>query len=124
MILLAVPRAGSARSQAYRPGADLPKQAPLPKQTPGDRPRSVARFLAGGQGAGAAPLLAVALVGDLDLVARLVLFPAGALASVPLWVRLAAFAGGLATHQLAGRTPWKGVCAAAELIAVGKLVVG
>lgn len=58
------------------------------------------------------------------LVARLVLFPAGALASVPLWVRLAAFAGGLAVFYATRRTPWIGVCAAAGLIAVGKLAVG
>ena len=58
------------------------------------------------------------------MVARLVLFPAGALASVPLWLRLASFALGLAVFFAAGRAPWKGVVAGAALIAVGKLIVG
>ena len=58
------------------------------------------------------------------MVARLVLFPAGALASVPLAVRLAAFALGLAVFFAAGRTPWVGVVAGASLIAVGKLIGG
>lgn len=58
------------------------------------------------------------------MVARLVLFPAGSLASVPLSLRLAAFALGLAVFYATGRTPWIGVVAGAALIAVGKLAVG
>ena len=58
------------------------------------------------------------------MVARLVLFPAGALASVPLWIRLTSFALALAVFFTGGRTPWKGVVAGALLIAVGKLISG
>ena len=58
------------------------------------------------------------------MVARLILFPAGALASVPLALRLAAFALGLAVFLGTGRTPWTGVVAGAALIAVGKLIIG
>lgn len=58
------------------------------------------------------------------MAARLVLFPAGALASVPLAVRIAAFALGLYVFQRTGRTAWKGVCAGAAFILLGKLVTG
>ena len=58
------------------------------------------------------------------LAARLVLFPAGALASIPLWLRVVAFAVGLAVFYRTGLTAWKGVCAGAGLIGVGKLVLG
>ncbi len=58
------------------------------------------------------------------LAARLLLFPSGALAGIPLWLRLAAFAVGLAVFFRGGHAAWKGVCAGAALIAVGKLVVG
>ncbi len=58
------------------------------------------------------------------MVARLVLFPAGALASVPLGLRLAAFAFGLAVFFATGRTAWIGVCAGAAFVLVGKLMAG
>lgn len=58
------------------------------------------------------------------MVARLVLFPAGALASVPLSVRVAGFAIGLAVFFATGRTAWTGVCAAAAFVLVGKLLDG
>ena len=58
------------------------------------------------------------------MVARLVLFPAGALASVPLFVRLGAFAAGLAVFFGGGRVPWKGVCTGAGLLLIGKLITG
>jgi hypothetical protein len=58
------------------------------------------------------------------LATRLVLFPSGALATVPLWLRLGAFAFGLLVFYCGGRTPWLGVCAGGALIAAGKLAVG
>lgn len=58
------------------------------------------------------------------LAARLVLFPAGALASIPLWLRLTAFGLGLLVFYRSGLTAWKGVCAGAGLIGLGKIVLG
>lgn len=58
------------------------------------------------------------------LAARLVFFPAGALVSIPLWLRLAAFAVGLAVFYRTGLTAWKGVCVGAGLIGIGKLMLG
>lgn len=58
------------------------------------------------------------------LVARLVLFPAGALAGTPLWLRLLSFALALAVFYRTDRTAWKGVLAGALLLAGGHLVFG
>lgn len=58
------------------------------------------------------------------LAARLLLFPSGALAGIPLWLRVAAFALGLAVFFRTGNAAWKGVCAGAALIVVGKLSIG
>jgi hypothetical protein len=58
------------------------------------------------------------------LAARLLLFPSGALAGIPLSLRLAAFAVGVIVFFLMGRAAWKGVCAGAALIAAGKLALG
>ncbi len=54
------------------------------------------------------------------LVARMVLFPVGALESVPLGVRLGAFALGVATFFIAGRIMALGVAAGATAILVGQ----
>ncbi|MGE0627715.1 MAG: AzlD domain-containing protein [Hyphomicrobiaceae bacterium] len=54
------------------------------------------------------------------LVARLMLFPSGALAQVGLEIRLAAVAAGVGVLLRYGK-PWQGVCMAAAVIAVGKL---
>jgi hypothetical protein len=58
------------------------------------------------------------------MVARLVLFPAGSLASVPLEIRLGAFVVGLAVFYASAQTPWKGVVAGALVIAAGKFIGG
>ncbi len=58
------------------------------------------------------------------LAARLLLFPSGSLAGVPMWLRVAAFALGLAVFYGLDRAAWKGVCAGAALIVVGKLALG
>jgi hypothetical protein len=58
------------------------------------------------------------------LAARLLLFPSGALAGIPMWLRLSAFAVGLLVFFLAERSTWKGVCAGAAVIAVAKLMIG
>lgn len=57
------------------------------------------------------------------LAARLLLFPSGALAAIPLWLRLAAFALGVLVFFRTGNAAWKGVCAGAALIAMGRLVL-
>lgn len=58
------------------------------------------------------------------LAARLLLFPSGALAGIPLWLRLGAFALGFAVFLRTDHAAWKGVCAGAAMIAVGKLMLG
>jgi hypothetical protein len=58
------------------------------------------------------------------LVARLVLFPAGALEAVPLWLRVGAFACGLAFFFVGGRQVWAAVACGALLLAIGKSVSG
>ena len=58
------------------------------------------------------------------LAARLLLFPSGALAGIPLWLRVGAFALGFAVFWRTNLTAWKGVCAGAAMIAVGKLMLG
>ncbi len=58
------------------------------------------------------------------LAARLLLFPSGALAGIPLWLRVGAFALGLVVFFRTQLTAWKGVCAGAALIAAGKLIIG
>lgn len=57
------------------------------------------------------------------LAMRLLLFPAGALASVPLWLRVLAFVAGLAVFYRTEHTAWKGVCVGAGLIGLGKLML-
>jgi hypothetical protein len=64
--------------------------------------------------------VATALVAG--LVTRLVLFPAGALAGVPLWVRLAAFAGAVALYFLARRNLLVGVLGGSLILIGGALV--
>ena len=68
------------------------------------------------------PILSTALVAA--MVARLMLFPAGALATIPGLVRFGALAIGLVVFYRTGRTPWTGVCAGAVAIALGKFAVG
>jgi hypothetical protein len=65
--------------------------------------------------------VATALVSG--LVTRMVLFPAGALVGVPLWVRLGAFAGGVSLYLLLRRNVAAGVGAAAALLMAAQLVV-
>jgi hypothetical protein len=64
--------------------------------------------------------VATALVSG--LVARMVLFPAGALAEVPLSVRLVSFAGGIALYLALRRNVAAGVGAGAVLLMVAQLV--
>jgi branched-subunit amino acid transport protein len=75
--------------------------------------------------AGSAPFqwvraVATALVAG--LVARMVLFPAGALVQVPLGVRLAAFAGGVAVYLLLRRNVAAGVAGGAGLLMAAQLI--
>jgi hypothetical protein len=65
--------------------------------------------------------VATALVSG--LVTRMVLFPAGALMEVPLWMRLGAFAGGVSLYLLLRRNVVAGVGAAAALLLAAQLMV-
>jgi hypothetical protein len=63
--------------------------------------------------------VATALVSG--LVTRMVLFPAGALVEVPLWMRLGALAGGVSLYLLLRRNVAAGVGAAAALLIAAQL---
>ncbi len=58
------------------------------------------------------------------LVMRIVVFPPGALASVEAWLRLAAFAAGLAIFYATGRNLGLGIIGGAALMVAGKLALG
>jgi hypothetical protein len=58
------------------------------------------------------------------LVVRMVIFPAGALAGVPMVVRLGAFAGGIALYFGLRRSLVAGVGGGAALLLVAQLVRG
>jgi hypothetical protein len=64
--------------------------------------------------------VATALVSG--LVARMLLFPAGTLAGVPVALRIAAFAGGVSIYLLTRRNVAAGVGAAAALLMAAQLV--
>ena len=64
--------------------------------------------------------VATALVAG--LVMRLVIFPAGALGGVPMAIRLAALAGGIAVFYLARRSLSAGVGAGLALLVAGSLI--
>jgi hypothetical protein len=64
--------------------------------------------------------VATALVSG--LVARMVLFPTGALTGVPLWMRLGAFAGGVAAYLVLRRSVGAGVGAAAALLMAAQAI--
>src|SRR5262245_63478882 len=62
--------------------------------------------------------VATALVSG--LVTRMLLFPTGALVEVPLWMRLAAFAGGVSLYLLLRRNVAAGVGAGAHFVVAGE----
>jgi hypothetical protein len=64
--------------------------------------------------------VATALVAG--LVMRLLIFPAGALADTPLWLRVAAFAAGHAVYFAARRNMAAGVAGGTLVLALGALV--
>ncbi len=66
--------------------------------------------------------VATALVSG--LVTRMLLFPTGALVAVPLWMRLAAFAGGGSFYFVLRRNVAAGVGAAAALLMAAQLAAG
>jgi hypothetical protein len=66
--------------------------------------------------------VATALVAG--VVARIVLFPPGALASVPLAVRLVAITCGFLAFYFIRRSPFAGVLAGEAVLVVGVLVFG
>lgn len=66
--------------------------------------------------------VATALVSG--LVMRLILFPAGALAGVPLWLRLAAFGIGILVFFRARRSLTAGVGAGSAILILGQLAFG
>jgi hypothetical protein len=65
---------------------------------------------------------AVALALVAGLVSRMILFPAGALASAPMAIRLGAFAGGIALYFLARRNLAAGVGGGALLLMGAQLL--
>jgi hypothetical protein len=65
--------------------------------------------------------VATALVSG--LVTRMVLFPAGALVEVPLWMRVGALAGGVSLYLVLRRNVAAGVGAAAALLMAAQLAV-
>jgi branched-subunit amino acid transport protein len=58
------------------------------------------------------------------LVMRIVVFPPGALAGVEGWLRLGAFAAGLAIFFATGRNLGVGIIGGAVVMVAGKLAVG
>ena len=64
---------------------------------------------------------AVALALVAGLVSRMVLFPAGALADVPLAIRVASFAGGIALFYAARRNLGAGVVGGGVLLLLAQL---
>lgn len=65
---------------------------------------------------------AVATAMVAGLVMRLLVFPAGALAAVPLALRLAAFAAGIAAFYAARRNLGAGVVGGSVVLVLGRLV--
>jgi hypothetical protein len=58
------------------------------------------------------------------VVARIVLIPPGALAAVPLWVRLVALGGGVVAYYLIRRSAFAGVLVGEAILIVGMLAFG
>ena len=58
------------------------------------------------------------------VVARLTLIPPGALAGVPLWVRLAALGGGVAAFYLIRRSAFAGMIVGEAILVIGMLAFG
>ena len=58
------------------------------------------------------------------VVARLVLIPPGALAEVPLWVRLTALGGGVIAYYVIRRSAFAGVLVGEAILIVGMLAFG
>jgi len=58
------------------------------------------------------------------LVTRLILFPAGALEGVALWLRLAAFAAGVGIFYATGRHAAAGIFGSAAVLTLAKLATG
>lgn len=58
------------------------------------------------------------------VVARIVLIPPGALAAVPLWVRLVALAGGVVGFYAIRRSAFAGVLIGEAILVIGMLAFG
>jgi branched-subunit amino acid transport protein len=65
--------------------------------------------------------IATALVAA--VIAQLILFPTGELASSPVWLRVGAAAGGFATYLVTGKRVLVGVVVAEALLITGLLVL-
>jgi hypothetical protein len=66
--------------------------------------------------------VATALVAG--LVMRIVIFPPGALAGVPAWLRLASFAAGIAIFYASRRNLGIGILGGAAVMVAGRLLTG
>jgi hypothetical protein len=65
--------------------------------------------------------IATALVAA--VIAQLILFPTGELASSPIWLRVGAAAGGFAVYLATGKRVLVGVAVAEALLVIGLLVL-
>ena len=66
--------------------------------------------------------VATALVAG--VIAQLIVFPTGVLATAPLWLRLLAAGGGFAAMEAAGRRGWVGILWGEAVLLGGLLVQG
>ncbi|PRD42263.1 branched-chain amino acid transport [Phyllobacterium phragmitis] len=57
------------------------------------------------------------------VIAQLILFPTGELASSPIWLRIGAAAGGFAVYLVAGKRVLIGVAVAEALLVIGLLAL-
>jgi hypothetical protein len=58
------------------------------------------------------------------VIAKLILYPTGALADFPLWLRIGAAVLGFAVFLVTGKRPWKGILTAVVCVAAGQALLG
>lgn len=58
------------------------------------------------------------------VIAKLILYPTGALADFPLWLRVGSAVLGFAVFLSTGKRPWKGILAAIAFLVAGQAVFG
>ena len=58
------------------------------------------------------------------VIAKLILYPTGALADFPLWLRVGSAVLGFAVFLSTGKRPWKGILTAVACLAAGQALLG